>query len=535
MTQLEPDSADDARLRQPGIPQEPAAADLTGRQQVTADELPGAVKVLLDNGFRPALVAAHQQPDSFRVEYAFLAAGSRRAQLSLTVPAADPRVPSLAGLSFPLGRFEREMRDLYGIVPDGHPLPHRLVRHQHWPRGWYPMRSDLPVPVALPENGEPFPFTRVEGQGVYEIPVGPIHAGLIEPGHFRFSVVGETILRAKARLWFLHKGIEKLFEGRTPVDGLALAERISGDTSVGHAWAYLAAVEEALGIDPGEPALLLRAVLLELERLYNHVTDLGALANDVGHGVLAVQAAGVREQLLRLNEEVTGSRLLRGALFLGGTGVRALPGPDRLSGIGAEIAELAELALEHTVVRDRFTGTGVLAPQAARDLGVLGYVARACGLEGDARLDHPAVDLAGALRPVRHDGGDVLARFCVRRDECAASIDLLTDLLTRLGGTTSGGNPSAATGSAATASGETDSGATDSGVPRAGLGVIEGWRGTIVHRVELAADGTLGRVKVVDPSFFTWPALPLALGDTIVPDFPLTNKSFNLSYAGNDL
>jgi Ni,Fe-hydrogenase III large subunit/Ni,Fe-hydrogenase III component G len=518
------------------LPSEPA-----GRREVTAGELHGSVQALLDNGFRPALVAAHQDAGGFRVVYAFLAPGSRRAELTLRVPAAEPRVPSLAGMSFPLGRFEREMRDLYGIVPDGHPLPHRLVRHQHWPRGWYPMRSDLPVPAALPETGEPFPFTPVEGDGVYEIPVGPIHAGLIEPGHFRFSVVGETILRAKARLWFLHKGIEKLFQGRRADDGIELAERISGDTSVGHACAYAAAVEEAAGITVGEPALLLRTLLLELERLYNHTTDLGALCNDVGHGVLATQAAGVREQLLRLNESVTGSRLLRGAVSVGGALVVALPDLNRLRDIGSEIAELAELALGNTTVRDRFTGTGVLDPKAAQDLGVLGYVARACGLTGDARLDHCAVDLHGALRPVRHEGGDVLARFCVRRDECAASIDLVEDLLDRLDGTLGGGagpDSGSELGSSGSELGSSGSelGSSGSGSDtRSGLGVVEGWRGTIVHRVELRADGTLSRVKVVDPSFFTWPALPLALGDTIVPDFPLTNKSFNLSYAGNDL
>jgi Ni,Fe-hydrogenase III large subunit len=291
---------------------------------------------------------------------------------------------------------------------------------------------------------------------------------------------------------------------------------------VGHAIAYAAAVEQALQLDVDGQALLLRAVLLELERLYNHVTDLGALCNDVGYGVLATQAAGVRERLLRLNGDVTGSRLLRGAVRVGSTTVRALPDLERLRGIGSDITEIADLALSNTVVRDRFTGTGVLDPQAARDLGVLGYVARACGLNGDARLDHPFVDLAGALRPVRHRGGDVLARFNVRVDECAASIDLLAALLPRVAAAEGTQEPSPATTLA-------------SGRPGHGLGVVEGWRGTIVHRVEVTAAGTLSRVKVVDPSFFTWPALPLALGDTIVPDFPLTNKSFNLSYAGNDL
>ncbi len=154
-------------------------------------------------------------------------------ELHLPIDLADPVVPSLAALSFPAGRFEREMHDLYGIIPRDHPLPRRLVRHDHWPRGWYPMRRDAGPP---PEFGEeqPFPFLTVEGPGVYEIPVGPIHAGLIEPGHFRFSVVGETILKLKARLWYVHRGVERLFAGREVADGIPLAERISGDTAVGH-------------------------------------------------------------------------------------------------------------------------------------------------------------------------------------------------------------------------------------------------------------------------------------------------------------
>ena len=200
-------------------------------------------------------------------------------------------MPSLAYLSFPAGRFEREMHDLYGIGPIGHPRPRRLVRHAHWPEGWYPMRDDAgPAPEFAAD--EPFPFLTVEGAGVYEIPVGPVHAGLIEPGHFRFSVVGETILKLKARLWFVHSGIEKLFEGRAATDATELAERISGDTSVGHALAHCLAVEDALGIEVPDAAHRLRALLVELERLYNHVADIGALCNDVGFSLANAHASG---------------------------------------------------------------------------------------------------------------------------------------------------------------------------------------------------------------------------------------------------
>ena len=209
----------------------------------------GKAEELLAEGFRLGLVAAHDDGDRLRVVYLFLAGHpDRRVELESLVPAADPALPSLAYLSFPVSRFEREMADLYGIRPIGHPRPRRLVRHAHWPEDWHPMRTDAgPAPQFSPTGR--FPFVTVEGTGVYEIPVGPVHAGLIEPGHFRFSVVGETVLRLKVRLWFVHRGLEKLFEGRPATGAADLAERVSGDTSAAHALAHSLAVEDALGVE----------------------------------------------------------------------------------------------------------------------------------------------------------------------------------------------------------------------------------------------------------------------------------------------
>lgn len=483
---------------------------------VGREGLPDVMAGLLAEGLRLALVAAHEDAETFRVVYVLTAPG-RREEVAVVVPRGDAWVPTLAALSYPAGRFERELRDLYGIEPRGHPLPHRLLRHGHWPVGWYPMLRDAdPEPVFAPDVGS-FPFLEVEGPGVYEIPVGPVHAGLIEPGHFRFSVVGETILRMKARLWFLHRGMEKLFEGRRPADGIELAERISGDTAVGHTLAYLMAVEDAAGIDVAEPDRLLRALLLELERLHNHVADLGALANDVGFGVANAHAQRLRETLLRLNQATTGHRLLRGALTVGGARVLALPDPQLLRTVRDEVAELVGITLGHSVVLDRFAGTAVLSREQAVAIGTLGYVARASGLEADARLDHPFVDLGAAFSAVVEDGGDVLARYRVRARELDVSVAVLLDLLDRLAGGTGGGV------------------AVDPTGPGAGFAQVEAWRGSLAHRVELGEGGAVTRVKVVDPSFFNWPALPVALTDTIVPDFPLANKSFNQSYAGNDL
>jgi Ni,Fe-hydrogenase III large subunit len=306
--------------------------------------------------------------------------------------------------------------------------------------------------------------------------------------------------------------------GRRPEQAVELAERVSGDTTVGHTLAFCQAVEDAHDLLVPQGVQRIRAILRELERLYNHVTDIGALCNDVGHGILNAHAQRVREQLLRVNDTVTGHRLLRGAITPGGAVIRELPDLRLLTALGAEIAEIAELALDHSVVRDRFTGTAVLTRAQAVDLGALGYVARASGLAVDARYDHPFLSSEFPRTTHSHTDGDVLSRFVVRAEEAATSIALITALASDLGahrGTAPPPPPPAP--------------------PCSGVGIVEGWRGTIVHRVELAADGTLTRVKIVDPSFLNWPALPVAPADTIVPDFPLVNKSFNLSYAGNDL
>ncbi len=368
----------------------------------------------------------------------------------------------------------------------------------------------------MQEDAGPFPFVQVDGPGVYEIPVGPVHAGLIEPGHFRFSVAGETILKMKARLWFAHRGIERLFEGQDTHAAVRLAECISGDSAVAHNLAYCLAVEDATQIPVPEDAARLRALLLELERVYNHVADIGALCNDVGFGLAQARALTLREKLLRLNADVTGHRLLRNAIRPGHASVSRLPAPGELSEIGRRFDEIIGLATANTIVMDRFTGTAVLTTQDALAIGTLGVVARASGLTLDARTAHPFTDLGSAFQDTVQHGGDVMARFCVRADEVRASLNLITQLA----------------GDVRTLS------ATAPHTPRSGgtgLGITEGWRGSTVHRVEVSPAGTLTRCKIVDPSFLNWPALSVALAGTIVPDFPLANKSFNLSYAGNDL
>lgn len=480
-------------------------------------ELRAEAARLLGAGHALAAVAAHDDGRGLRAVYVFLGGPpDERVELQVRLDGNRPSVPSLADLAFPAGRFEREMHDLFGIEPAGHPFLRPLVVHQHWPEGWYPMRRGADEVPPMRADARPFPFVPVEGPGVYEIPVGPVHAGLIEPGHFRFSVVGETILKMKARLWFVHRGVERLFEGRRPHEGVPLAERVSGDTAVGHTLAYCLAVEEACRIEMPEAAGGLRALLLELERVSNHVADVGALCNDVGYGVAQARALTLREALLRLNAEVTGHRLLRGALRPGTTALRRLPRQAELAEIAERFDELVALAMSNTVVRDRFRGTAALSPEDAAATGTVGVVARASGLEADARLSHPFADLGAAFAVAREEGGDVMARFAVRVAETRVSLRLVAELA---------GEARSLEAAAAGAGRRAGS----------GLGVVEGWRGRIVHRVELDPAGRLARCKIVDPSFLNWPALSVALADTIVPDFPLANKSFNLSYAGNDL
>lgn len=491
---------------------------MTAAYEVEHADLLAAMESRLRDGFRVALVCGVEDVECFRVVYVLVrGADDQRIELVLRTLTSEATIPSMAAIDYATGRFEREIRDLYGITPLGHPLQARLVRHGHWPQGWYPMRRDAgPPPPFEPDVGS-FPFLEVEGEGVYEIPVGPVHAGIIEPGHFRFSVVGETILRMKARLWFVHRGVEKLFEGRRPADGIELAERISGDTAVGHSLAYAMAVEAAAGIDVADEDRVARALLLELERLHNHIADLGAIANDVGYGLINAHMSRLRETLLRLNKATTGHRLLRGSITIGGVRLAALPDVQTVASVAVQAADLVQHTLANATARDRFTGTAVLSREAATGLGTLGYVARASGVDIDARRDHPFVDLGERFSVVVQSGGDVLARYMVRVGEVEVSAHLVADLVRRLGG--------------ANGSGEQ----VDPQRAGSGLGLVEGWRGTIAHRVELDGSGSLGRVKIVDPSFFNWPALPVALADTIVPDFPLVNKSFNQSYAGNDL
>jgi Ni,Fe-hydrogenase III large subunit/Ni,Fe-hydrogenase III component G len=488
------------------------------------DALPLAEVLRADFGAELRLmVAADRRADAARFELYYLFAHPREnwfVQAVKLLAADNPAITSLGTFHHPASLFEREIYDLFGIVPLDHPDPRPLVRHGFWPEDYFPLRKDAGT-RDFRDDGRPFPFTEVSGEGVYEIPVGPVHAGVIEPGHFRFSVVGETIIDMKARLYWTHKGTEKLFEGRLPADGVELAERISGDTSVGHALAFCQALESAAGVAVPERACYLRVVLLELERLYNHIADFGMIANDTGFAVAHSHCLRIRERLLRLNKRVTGHRLLRGGAIPGGVRVdlpRDLDLPREVQAALRDFDEIVGLSLRNTLVMDRLEGTGRLTTRTARDHGVLGYVARASGIDADVRRDHPfaAYDALRFRVPV-FEGGDVKARTLVRVEEARESVSLIRQAVEGLPpGPLAAPLPPLPAWAPA-------------------FGMVEGWRGAILHWVMADGDGRLHRVKIVDPSFLNWRPLSYALLKNIVPDFPLCNKSFNQSYSGNDL
>jgi len=421
--------------------------------------------------------------------------------------------------------YEREIRDLFGLIAQGHPDLRRLVRHEHWPKGSHPLKKDVPWNTVLArEEGRQHRFRKVEGEGVFEVPVGPIHAGIIEPGHFRFSVAGEPIMQLELRHFWKHRGVEKLFEQQTLATGAALAERVSGDTTIGHAVAYCQAVESLLKVEVPRRARYLRSLFLELERLSNHISDVGAICNDTAYALAHAHCSRMKERLMQQNDQLTGSRFLRGMVAPGGTTMDVEAGwlkhvVAELDEIETDFRELEEMLVANASLIDRLETAGVLKERTAWDHAVVGYVGRASGINRDLRRDRPFAaydELTVNVACYRY--GDVRARMRVRIDEIHESIRLIREIAKNI--------PDGPVMSEATT------------VPDRGawaLSAVEGWRGEILYFVMVGEQGRIHRCKVRDPSFVNWPAIQLAVIGNIIPDFPLINKSFNLSYAGNDL
>jgi Ni,Fe-hydrogenase III large subunit/Ni,Fe-hydrogenase III component G len=457
-------------------------------------------------------------------------------------PGSRPSFPSVALRLQAATLYEREIRDMLGLVPEGHPDERPMVLHEQWPEDIQPLRKDFDIGTKVARvTDRPYEFLKVDGEGVSEIPVGPVHAGIIEPGHFRFSTIGDSIINLETRLYYTHRGVEKLAESMNLDKVLLVSERISGDEAVANSTAYCQAIEKIAGVTPPRRALQVRAVCAEMERVYNHIGTLAGLSTDVGFGYGAARLSILKERMMRLNEEVAGSRLLFGVNRLGGVGVDLSEEKSvRLLGVTDEVLgdfkRVVSVLRSDSSVMDRLRGTGAISSAAALEIGVVGVTARSSGLGIDTRRDHPY----GAYRSLRidphHDNlqqvtrfqaemtrrrGDVLARFETRVEEVINSVEIMREVLQDL-----------------------DSG-RELAVPLTrdtlkpyshALGYAESHRGQTVHWVMIGEDqDSLFRYKVRTASFSNWPAIEAAVLNDIVADFPLVNKSLDLSYAGNDL
>ena len=477
-----------------------------------------------------------------------------------TLPLAGENFPDVSDIFPCANRMQRAVGDLFGVRAGSAADQRKWLRHAAWPEDVFPLRkdfkddSDLRVPGSSnpeirttinqrrtavnerraaiddpritnhnPRPVDDYPFVQVGGEGVHEIPVGPVHAGTIEPGHFRFSIVGEGVLRLEERLGYKHKGIEKRFEQMTLAEGAKLAGRVSGDSTVAYAWAYAMAVEAVTGITPPPRALWLRALLLERERVGQHLWDLGFLGNDAGFGFGLAQFSRLREDWLRASNAWFGHRYLMDAIVPGGVArdidAAGIAGMRRdIEALGAAVATLREIYVNHAGLQDRFVDCGRIRQDQAARLGLTGLAGRASGIASDLRVRLPPApyDRLGVNIAVR-TGGDVAARATVRVDEIIESLRLIGAILDGLPG-----------------------GAIAVRVPVAldnafGIGWVEGWRGEVLIALETGADNRIRRLHPHDPSWQNWPLLERAVLGNIVPDFPLINKSFNLSYSGQDL
>jgi Ni,Fe-hydrogenase III large subunit/Ni,Fe-hydrogenase III component G len=448
------------------------------------------------------------------------------AWLELALPADAPSSPDLAAVFPAAARMQRATADLLGIAIEGAADARAWLDHGVWPVGLHPLRNDAgtatgaPAADALPSD---YPFVRVQGDGVHEIAVGPVHAGIIEPGHFRFSVVGEKVLGLEQHLGYVHKGIERRFTELAPLDAYRLAGRVSGDSTVAGAWAYCMALESAAGCEIPTRATWLRALMLERERVANHLGDLGALGNDAALGFGLAQFSRLREDWQRLSATAFGHRFMMDCVVPGGVAVDADGAAlDRMlaqcDSIEAELLALRAVYDEHAGLQDRFIGTGRVSPKLAAQLGLTGLAGRASGQSTDLRCDHdwPPYDQLGVEMATQRDG-DVAARVALRFDEARESLRLVRSIC------------------AAAPAGELRAPLALPLRDAIGAGWVEGWRGEIFVALELGADGRIRRCHLHDPSWHNWPVLEHAVIGNIVPDFPLINKSFNLSYSGQDL
>jgi Ni,Fe-hydrogenase III large subunit len=445
------------------------------------------------------------------------AATGNFAILSLPCPAGS--FPSISRHHAPALRLERTVRDLFGLVPQGLIDSRAWLDHDRWG-----LRHPLGERTEAKPAGSSYAFLGAEGHGLHQIPVGPVHAGIIEPGVFMFTANGETVVRLEERLGYVHKGIEGLMIGADLERAARLSARTSGDSTVAYGWAFALAAETALAIEPPRRAVVLRALMAELERIANHLGDFGAICNDASFAILHAQCGILRERVLRTANICFGHRLMRDAIVPGGTACdlseSGVPATRALvEDIARQLPKLTDLYENTASLLDRTRGTGIVRPELAARYACGGIVGRASGRSFDARRDaaYPPYDTLRFEVPVLEDG-DVDARVWIRLREIEQSLSLIRQLLDRL----PRGPIAAEPAQAASSGGE-------------GVALVEAFRGDVLVWLRLEDGGRVARCHLRDASWFQWPLLEAAIEGNIVADFPLCNKSFNCSYSGHDL
>lgn len=441
--------------------------------------------------------------------------------ISADISVDDMQYPALTKTIMAAHWYERYLRDMFGITPTGHPDLRRLVHHENIPLETYPLRKDFAWNTKLKKDNIPYPMHHVEGEGIFEIPVGPIHAGIIEPGHFRFNVAGERIITLEGKLFFTHKGVEKLLEGKTVSEALLFIERISGDMSASHALAYVQATEKIGNCAVSKRAGMLRAVLTECERITMHIHDLANIGGmGTGYSFIAANGFRIKERMMRLSQEICGNRFWRGMIIPGGISKDlSQKDLDKILSVSKEALEEMEkivaIALDSEGFLDRLQYTGELSEEAARAFGAVGLPARASRINRDVRRDHPYASYNDfPIKVITKKSKDVFARYRMRIKEIEQSIILLERIIKEIPQESVIAELQVKDGFA--------------------LGAVESWRGEIICALRIK-DGLIDRCFPRDPSFCNWALFGIMGPGNIVPDFPLINKSLNLSYSGNDL
>ncbi len=482
-----------------------------------------ALAIAQNHGQLVTLWGSQVSRKKFSVTAVYSLQGEGLLWLDLPLEEKEVSFPDISGLFPSAVRMQRALRDLIGIVARESADNRPWLNHGFWPNDYFPLRKDVSgLEVHGQTTPQNYPFVEVSGEGVHEIAVGPVHAGIIEPGHFRFSVVGEKTLRLEERLGYAHKGVDKAFERMGAVNGYRLAGRISGDSTLAYSWAYCMALESAWNWNVPERALWIRALMLERERIANHLGDVGTIANDAGFAFGLTQFMRLKEKWLRSNKELFGHRFMMDCALPGGVKedlslAAIVMIREQIREFRSEVARLRDIYEDHSGLQDRFMRTGIVDHELAVRLGLTGLAGRASGVAQDVRMDsksfpYTQLDVNVAI----HEDGDVAARVSVRFDEIANSLSLLEQILEKL------------------PPGEIHSPCPKVQPPGIGAGWVEGWRGGVFVALCVGKGGKVERCHVHDPSWQNWPVLEYAVIGDIVPDFPLINKSFNLTYSGHD-